>query len=88
MRTKFRWIYVYVGYYEAVITDQLLDRPLILVSRHKSVENAERFIEKEYPSASVLYDERIQDLTRWVWLDAEDDDYKGIFYSFADKTSA
>ena len=88
MKTSFRWIYVYVGYYEVVITDQLLDKPLTLVSRHKRVENAERFIEREYPSAYVLYDENIQDLTQWDWMDAEDDNYKHIFYSFADKTIA
>lgn len=88
MKKPFRWIYVYVGYYEAVITDRLLGKPLTLVSRHKSVGNAERFIAKEYPSADVLYDKRVQDLTEWYWMDEEDDDYKHIFYSFADKAIA
>lgn len=88
MKKQFRWIYVYVGYYEVVITDQHLDKPLMLVSKHKSVENAEQFIEKEYPSASVLYDENIQDLTEWYWMDEEDDDYGCIFFPFADKAIA
>lgn len=88
MRKKFRWIYVYVGYYEVVITDKRLAKPLSYVSKHKSVWNAEKFINKEYPSADILYDKGIQDLTDWCWMSEDDDDYPHIFYDFADMEAA
>ena len=88
MRKKFRWIYVYVGYYEVVITDKKLAKPLSYASKHKDVFNAEKFINKAYPSADILYDKDIQDLTDWGWMSEEDDDYSRIFYDFADCVAA
>lgn len=84
MKKKFRWIYVYVGYYEIVITDKRLAKPLSYVSKHKNTWNAEKFANKEYPSADILYDKDIQDLTDWHWMSEDDDDYSHIFYDFAD----
>lgn len=47
---------VYVGYYEVFITRHTFPQ-YALSSRHRSAEAATRRVEKDYPSASVYYDE-------------------------------
>jgi len=59
MRTAQKWIYLFAGYYELIITDKLLPAPYILISRHKSVSNAEIAGERFDPDAWVNYDEDI-----------------------------
>lgn len=49
--------YVYVGYYEVFITTHELPAPYFVASRHKNATLATKRVEKDWPSASVYYDE-------------------------------
>lgn len=87
-KNKTKWFYVYVGYYECVITDKKLNAPWTYASKHKSVFNAERLIEREYPSAEILYDKDIEDDTDFYWVDepgGEDYEryYESTFYDMS-----
>lgn len=73
--SKAKWIYVYVGYWEAYITDKRLNTTAELISKHRTVENAEKFVERNYPSATILYDKDIKDLIWWAAFMGEDNFY-------------
>lgn len=86
MKKKFRWVYVYVGWWECYITDKKLKEPATLVSKHKTVWNAEQFIEKNYPSAYIVIDKDIWDLCEWAWwMTDEDIENSLLFYDLTDK---
>lgn len=84
MRKKFRWIYVYVGWWECYITDKKLKEPATLVSKHKSVFNAEWFIQKNYPDDFICYDKDIQDDCEWAEY-MDEDRLEHYFYDLSDK---
>ena len=85
MKKKFRWLYVYVGFWECYITDKALKAPYILVSKHKTVIMAEKFIEKHYPSANILYDKDIQDKIWWAeFMDEEEFNSNLYVHDFSD----
>ena len=48
-------IYLYVGYYEMFITDVPMPKPYTLISRHWSVEAAERAAEKAHPGDNYYF---------------------------------
>lgn len=52
-------IYLYAGYYEMYITDRPLDKPYVLMSKHRKVECAARAAEKAHPDDSYFYQEEL-----------------------------
>ena len=55
MKQKRRKIYLYGFYYEMFITDRPLEKPFSLISRHYSVEAAEKHAKRVQPGDKYYY---------------------------------
>lgn len=70
---KTQWIYLYAGYYELWISDKVLTKPLTLISRHKTIEAAERAAERFDSDAYLAYDKDIAHLSDYAVEDNENE---------------
>ena len=58
---------VFVGYYEVLITTKKDIPYYSFFSWHKRAENATKLVEREFPSATILYDEDAMNDMDWGW---------------------
>lgn len=67
---------VYVGHYELIITDKVLDTPYELIDSRPLYDNLEDDLLVDYPSATIIYDQDIKDeviSNVYPWLEGESD---------------
>lgn len=80
---------VYVGYYELLITDKVLDTPYELIDSRPLYDNIEDDLLVDYPSATIVYDQDIKDeviANVYPWLAGESDISGVQFADFSEDT--